>query len=72
MLAMYETNEAWNLSLGFFFIFCIVGMALIVFFSAFHIHKHSKPIEKLGIKTSSLVMTLYVLLWTGMAICMTV
>lgn len=48
-------------------IFNIIVMALIVCLSVRYIHKHSKQIEKLGIRTNFPIMTLYVVVWSGLA-----
>lgn len=69
MLA-FTKNENWNIVLQWEKIITVIGMAAIVLFSARHIHIHSKPIEKIGIKTSSTVMTLYLLLWSSLAVSM--
>lgn len=58
LLILKDSKHAWNHVISLFQIFYIVSMAIVVFFSAWHIHKHSKPIEKFGIKTNSQVMTL--------------
>ena len=58
LLILKDSEYAWNIVIAHFQIFYIVSMAIVVFISAWHIHKHSKPIEKLGIKTNSQVMTL--------------
>mmetsp|Transcript_1235 Transcript_1235/g.1627 ORF Transcript_1235/g.1627 Transcript_1235/m.1627 type:complete len:141 (+) Transcript_1235:559-981(+) len=41
----------------------IIAMVLTTIFSFRHINKHSKSIERLGVKTNSTVMNLYVLFW---------
>ena len=69
MLA-FAKNENWNIVLQWEKIITVIGMAAIVLLSARHIHIHSKPIEKIGIKTNSTVMTLYLVLWSSLTVCM--
>ena len=55
-----DSTHTWNILLQNFQIFYVATMAMIVFISAWHIHKNSKPMERLGIKTNSPIMTLYI------------
>ena len=72
MVAAHQSEQDWNLILCVFQLVAIVCMAMIVFFSARHIHIHSKPLEKLGIKTNNTYMALYVVVWSSMAIFMSI
>ena len=44
-------------------------MALITFVAACHIHKNSRQVERLGIRTNSLVMKIYVIFLIIFALC---
>ena len=37
--------------------------------AAWHIHKNSKQVERLGIRTNSMIMKLYVIFWIALALC---
>ena len=67
LIALYNTEHDWNVLISYTMIFNIIVMALIVCLSVRYIHKHSKQIEKLGIRTNFPIMTLYVVVWSGLA-----
>ena len=46
-----------------------VLIALVTLFAARHIHVNSKQIERLGIRTNSTIMKLYVILVISLALC---
>lgn len=59
-----EFNIRWNA----FILISTIGIAITILYSAHHIHVSSRSIEKLGIKTNSTVMTLYVIVWSSLAL----
>ena len=64
--AIYDLKDAWKFVWSIFYSLCSIVMMLITLFSVKHIHKYSKSIKKMGIKTNSTLMKLYVVLWIGL------
>lgn len=62
------SNNTWNTVYTYFYVIFILGMTLSTLFSVLHIHKNSKSIEVLGIKTNSTLMKLYVIFWTTLSL----
>ena len=59
-------SETWNFVWSSFYPLCTITMMLVTLFSVRHIHKHSKSIVQMGIKTNSTVMKLYVVFWISL------
>ena len=45
-----------------------LGFALTTMLACRHIHLHSLPVERLGIRTNSTIMKLYVICWVALAL----
>ena len=60
----YENDLVWNLSFVSFLFFSDELMFVITFASMFHIHRNSKSIEYIGVKTNSRLMKVYLAVWT--------
>mmetsp|Transcript_11099 Transcript_11099/g.14022 ORF Transcript_11099/g.14022 Transcript_11099/m.14022 type:complete len:226 (+) Transcript_11099:1-678(+) len=60
MLAIAGKSR-WNTTFCSFYICLIISLAVVTLLSARHIHTNSKSIEKLGIKTNSRAMSVYLI-----------
>lgn len=63
-----QEDGAWNNVQEFQYVSIVVIMSTLTLFSVFHIHKHSKSIEHLGIRTNSSLMKAYVIFWTSLCL----
>ena len=69
LFAFFDREEnagEWKMAFLLAVAFANILMAVITFASVHHIHKHSKSIEHLGIRTNSSLMKAYVILWTSL------
>ena len=74
ILLMRHTEDRFSIVYHvcyYFYEFASVAMALITLLSARHIHNNSKQVEKLGIRTNSVIMKVYVVFWISLAVCTT-
>ena len=61
--AFKDYSIVWNVIWATFQSVSVATMMLTTLFSVRHIHKHSKSIEFLGIRTNSTIMKAYVIFW---------
>lgn len=64
--ALDDIGDAWNYVWFVFYSICNLIMMLATLFSVQHIHRYSKSIERMGIKTNIRLMYLYVFLWISL------
>ena len=56
----------WNLAFMFVLLFADELMFVTTFASMLHIHRNSKIIEHIGVKTNSRLMKVYLIFWTSL------
>ena len=69
ILSLFVEETHWFSIFIVYSNFTALAFALTIFFAARHIHVNSKQVERLGIRTSSTLIKLYVTFWIGLAIC---
>ena len=66
MMSADEDSVVWNAVFLVFIAAIDLQITTVTFASIFHIHRHSKSIESIGVKTNSLLMKIYAVCWTCM------
>ena len=64
--ALDRIGDQWNYVWSVFYSFCNMTMMIVTLFSVQHIHRYSKSIERMGIKTNIRLMYLYVFCWISL------
>ena len=63
---LYNIVDAWNYVWSVFYSVCNLIMMLATLSSVQHIHRYSKSIERMGIKSNIRLMYLYVFFWISL------
>lgn len=69
LFAFFDREEnagEWKMAFLLAVAFASILMAVITFASVHHIHKHSKSIESIGVKTDSTLMKIYLISWIAL------
>ena len=64
--AVLQEGGKWSDVQEYQYVSIVIIMSTLTLFSVFYIHKHSKSIEHLGIRTNSSLMKAYVIFWTSL------